>query len=534
MNVWILTIGSSDVQLKVKNNWKKLFREGRSQLKPDRGFSPQPIPDSDRLRVHARVMGVIYSQPQASLDDLEFPLIDNFIQKLKTQKIAIDQVILVLSDQSVFPETKRSQKHPYWQDTCTLQLILEKYLTEQWKDVSPNLEINPFLLEAASEEEGLDNWDVVLTLVQREFTSPDFDLPKDATIYVSHQAGTPAISSAVQFCSLAKFGDRVKFLVSNEYNPKLPEKPLEGSSYLRGIKREQAKQLLKNHDYAGVDQLVGKDLTGEDRTLLDAALKWNVAKFDDSPKTESHESKLSDRSFLEILKHHPQFASEVAERTRTENWWWIAYEEVYLALIRKDQGNIVEAFFHSFRAFEGIFAAWGNQQLGQYFQFDKRIPYLNPSVLNDPKEYFSSKRCKDVSDLKNLRTRLENLRERPIEDIKDDRVELNMATLCKIFKALHYKEYRRDCAELKIFWDNNKDNNVSEQRNIVVHQVQGMSEVDLWSVWGVESFEDWKSRLLKFLNFIVKEDFPEGFATLEEASLMVQVHQKLEKAIVNL
>jgi len=32
----------------------------------------------------------------------------------------------------------------------------------------------------------------------------------------------------------------------------------------------------------------------------------------------------------------------------------------------------------------------------------------------------------------------------------------------------------------------------------------------------------------------VKEDFPEGFATLEDASLMVKVHQELEKAIADL
>jgi hypothetical protein len=61
-----------------------------------------------------------------------------------------------------------------------------------------------------------------------------------------------------------------------------------------------------------------------------------------------------------------------------------------------------------------------------------------------------------------------------------------------------------------------------------------MEESDLWSFWGVASEQSWQARLLKFLNFIVKEDFPEGFSSLEEASLMVKVHQELVEAIADL
>lgn len=526
MNVWILTIGSSDVQLKPKNNWKNLNTSGRSQLKPDRGFSPSKLPDSDRLRVPARVMGVIYSQPQASPDELEFPLINNFINKLKTQQVVIDKVILVLSDQSVFSETKRTQRHPYWQDTCTLQPILENYLTDQWKDVSPRLEIKPLLLKAASEEEGLDNWDAVLTLVQQKFASPDLALPEDVIIYVSHQAGTPAISSAVQFCSLAKFSDRVKFLVSNEYNPMLPEKPLEGSSYLRGIRIQEAKALLGegSYNYAGVEALLGDYIQDNEemKTLLNAAKNWNVAKFAD---------------FLKCLKHYPKFGSEVAERTREGNWWWIAYEEVYLALIRRNQGNIVEAFFHSFRAFEGIFAAWGHNKCGRHIEIIKGIPYLSYSILDDSETSFSTLSSKSKKAISEIRFKLEQLKikshEEEVKIATDDRVEMNLRTLCNLFKAFRYADYNQNCQELKIFWDNDKENNVSDKRNFIVHQVQGMSETDLQSFWGVESQDELETRLRKFLNFIVKEDF-QGFESLEEASLMAKVHQELERAIASL
>ena len=524
MNIWILTIGSSDIQLKPSNNWTNLFRTGRSQLKPNRGFSPAKLLDTDLLRVPARVMGVIYSQPQAEVDDLAFPLIDNFISKIQAQTIDIDRVILILSDQSVFSEEKRTQNHPYWQDTCTLQPILEKYVRQELKDSSPDLQFQLLLLKPTSTVEGLDDWNAVLKLVHVQFAPPNLEFPDDATIYVSHQAGTPAISSAVQFCSLAKFGNHVKFLVSNEYNPTLPEKPLEGSSYLRGIRMQEAKALLGSHNYAGVEALI-RDYIKENenvKTLLKTAMNWNFAKFND---------------FLESLSHHPNFASDVEERASTENWWWIAYEEVYLAVIRKEQGNIVESFFHSFRAFEGIFAEWGKKKFGRYIETDNGVPCLQHLILEDAKDYFSNFSGDRKKAVANIKSKLESLKikndEPNAKTERDDRVELNFSTLCKLFKAFQYSDYK-NCPELKIFWDDNKEKNVSEKRNSVVHQVQGMSELDLWNFWGVSSPEEWEARLLKFLNVIAMENLPEGFKTLEGASLMAKVHEELKRAIAAL
>ncbi len=171
MNIWILTLGSSDVQLKTKANWTKLFREVRSQL-DGRGFNPG-LEMEGRFQVPARVMGVVYSQPQAEqhFEDLVFPLLDNFTTQLEEQLIEIDQVILVLSDQSVFTKSERSsQFHPYWQDTCTLRPLLEKYLLQKLKSSSLNLTIEqPLYLKPTVTTEGLDNWNSVLTLVQNQF-----------------------------------------------------------------------------------------------------------------------------------------------------------------------------------------------------------------------------------------------------------------------------------------------------------------------------------------------------------------------------
>jgi hypothetical protein len=370
----------------------------------------------------------------------------------------------------------------------------------------------------------LDDWDAVLGLVQREIDSLKFESELQ-NVYVSHQAGTPAISSAVQFCSLAKFGDRVKFLVSSEYNT-LPPDILPSSSYLKGIRKQEAIRLLSRHDYSGVETLLKDYLQDgqELETLLNAAKKWNVAKFGD---------------FLGCLKYHPTLALDAEEITSTENWWWIAYEEVYLAVIREKQDNTVEAFFHSFRAFEYIFYTWGSKKLISHIKKGEgdSASLLKESFLDDPRVLgLSAKSKSSVSGI------TKKLRDNKVKiDSEKNEIKLEFFNLVNIFKAFNYSEYKKGCPELGIFFGKE---NVRDERNIIIHKVKGLSVIDLCNYWGISCPEDtddwkecickWKSKLLKLINFIVKEDFPEGFSSLEDASLMAKVHQELEKAIAAL
>lgn len=540
MNVWLVTTGSSDVQLISDEDWNDWWQEIKKSLyrlpfKPARAIDDEEAP----YRLPARVLGTAYDRlPDEVQPILTLPLLQDFTRELKAQEIVINQIIVLMSDQgNIFAEVDRETKRcPYWQDTCQLYPILENYFHQQFPDAT----VAPLILKPQLSERGLDDWDAVLGLVQQEVRSLEFET-EPQTVYVSHQAGTPAISSAVQFSSLAKFGDRTRFLVSSEQNIK-PPKILPSSSYLKGIRLQEARTLLNRYDYSGVQAIIEPYLKDDKDTkiLLNAAIQWNFANFD---KKQNEQEETEQSSFIDELQNlsDSDLAQEIEKRR--QNWWWIAYEEVYLAVIRKEQGNIVEAFFHSFRAFEGIFAAWGKHQLGEYVEFIKGIPYLSPSVLDNAEDYFSKKRCNDVSDLKNLKVKLENLTMKPSEEVKsEDRVELNMATLCKFFRSCRYKEYKRDCEELKIFWDNDKEKNVSEKRNFIVHQIQGMSKSNLWEFWGISSSEEsegskdrlWKDRLLKFLNFIAKPDISEKFNTLEEASLMAKVHKELKSAIANL
>jgi hypothetical protein len=518
MNIWIVTIGSSDVQLDSDTSSRKKGRNEKqrsdkvwrywyedTQLECYDIFKPkQPYPDLDEsYRIEARVLGSVYQSSSSAIQDeiwqyLTFPLLDSFVEKL--QHPHPDAIAVLLTDQSeLFKDDyiRQKPKCPYWQDTCTLKLILERYFKDKFPDVKCE-----WISLPPSDDKGLADWDYVLKLVGKELGNFKFDgreikNEEIKTVYVSHQAGTPAISSAVQFISLARFGERVKFLVSNEYEKK-PLEPIDSSEYLKGIKFQEAKALLNNHDYAGVKDLVDSYLTPETKILLNAAIEWNFAKFDDFAKT---------------LLHHPDsnLVKKINDRTKQENWWWTAYEEGYLAVVRLQQKNTVEAMFHSFRAVEGLIREWAVW---------KYQPQIRASNLKQPRTlYFHNENI-------NMSTQLNHWFKKYHSE-KHSNVGLFGEPLFELLKASHPPGK----------WHNNSDIKTvakitKEERNSTFHQLLGLQELELFTAWDTKNPKDWEKTVLSCLNFISGQNFDLSIeCPLEEASLMFKVHKKLEKAI---
>ncbi len=251
---WILTIGSSDIVLteEIKKKLHDYYSTISKQIY-NITFDAKEIED-EKPKLYAipiRVLGEIYqylenNHVERSNDfyrNLKFPLLDRFSARLKANPIEPDRIIIILTDQShIFPDNKsdRRKKCPFWQDTCTVQSLLEKYISEKFSAVKPEFITLQPELQPEARSKGLDDWDSVLALVSQQLAKVVLG---DETVYISHQAGTPAISSALQFVSLGRFGSRVQFLVSNEYEPQEAE-VLASYSYLRGIQIQQAKQLI--------------------------------------------------------------------------------------------------------------------------------------------------------------------------------------------------------------------------------------------------------------------------------------------------
>jgi hypothetical protein len=498
MNIWIVTTGSSDVKLKTDYNWHTfLFKNVRNQLY-SRKFAPTRPPNTDDdepFIVPARAMGMVYGSQLTDeyYQDLHFPLLDAFSAKLlEKSETNPDRIIVILTDQdAVFDEPDRKiDKSPYWQDTCTLKPILEQYFEKKF----PKFKSIDYLeLKPKSKDEGLDNWNKALVLVQKAFSTLDFD--KNATVYVSHQAGTPAISSAVQFASLARFRTNVEFLVSNEYEKK-PLEPIKSSEYLKGIKFQEAKALLDRHDYSGVKELLAPYLTPETKILLNAAIQWNFAKFDE---------------FINLLESDPKFAEELQERKLPVNWWWMAYESAYLAIVRLQQGNTVEAMFHNFRAVEGLLIKWVDRS--------NNIEHLGKKITKEGKKIRLSHEI--VAPWDNTKTR--------------NKVNAYGQGLYYALKFLKGVDENKD-TEFDIWKFGNYVFNI---RNSLFHNLEGLKDKEaVFKAWeisiddeqeGKEKMEQkWKNRVLGCLNFISEQSFT---SPLEEASLMFKVHKELEKAI---
>ncbi|MEG4202862.1 hypothetical protein QUA20_02875 [Microcoleus sp. Pol7_A1] len=526
MNVWIITTGSSDIQLTTDKHWNCLCDRAKEQQDSNKKLhfgknieltksvvkpkgSDRPI---TRFLAPARAMGIVYgnaiTENVERYNDLDFSLLNNFSMLLNEKKIIFDRIIIFVTDQNeLFTTTEKNQIYcPYWQDTCSFEDLVKQYFqrfSHKLEEIQPEfLVLKPDVKNpdsASNRQPGLDDWNSVLKIVQEKIAGIQ-DIPENATVYVSHQASTPAISSAIQFASLAKFGKQVEFLVSNVDDLEHPADIISSGEYLKGIKFEQAKELLRNHDYAGVKLLVNDYLDFETQILLDAAIQWNFAKFDD---------------FAKMVLQHPDgnLVEKVNDRTKKENWWWTAYEEGYLAVVRLDQKNTVEAMFHSFRAVEGLIREWA------VWKYQPQIRDSNP---NQPRTlYFHDENINMSTQLRYWFDRFFNKNHSNVGLFGEPLFELLKASLSPGR------------------WHNNSDIKTvakitKEERNSIFHQLRGLREPELFAAWDTDNAEDWEKRVLSCLIFISEQDPDFDLSRelpLKEVSLISHVHKELKNAI---
>lgn len=524
MNIWIVTIGSSDVQLdsdkinreKGRNEkqrshkiWSEWYDEAIKEECYDLLFEPkQSYKESDEsYRIEARVLGTVYESNSLKVQDeiwsyLTFPLLDNFVGEFKISHP--DAIAILLTDQSeIFKDnsTRRKPKCAYWQDTCKLEPILKRY----FQDKFPEAKYKPIFLSPTSSDKGLDDWNYVLDLVRENLRTIEFDgkeikNEEIKTVYVSHQAGTPAISSAVQFVCLARFRTNVEFLVSNEHN--LETRKIPRSTYLGAIQLQEAKALLDRHDYAGVRDILGLTKTvsynSKDRRikdLLDAGEQWNFAEFQKFKKIVNERNLLPKASFP---------------------WWRLGFESAYLAWVRLKQGSPVDAMFHSFRAVEGSAGLWAEKTYQNHIRRDpKKGLQLNFSIcnsINNMKSWFEKgKTGKYKQEIGLYGKCLFSLLR-----------ETNTNWQSNRYIALFCKPLDQDYQGKDIF----------QERNNLFHRLEGLQEQELFDAWEAANKDEWIKIVLGCLNCIAEKDIPK-LESLEEASLMFKVHEELEKAIAS-
>ena len=249
MTTWIITTGNSDIQLNTDANWmrgQKFFTTAREKepLCHCQGtgqdfIEPKKEKNTNFFPVAARVLGLVYKDHEHCYSDLVFPLLDVLIQAFQDQEFP-DRVYIILTDQEELFKTSdiKNSPCPFWQDTCTLKPLFEWYFQTKLK-LKPDF----ITLQPSVNNRGLDHWDQVLTLVTEELTK----IQQDDVFYISHQASTPAISSAVQFFSIGYFSN-VNFLILNRYYEeneiKTSPEIIPSSSYWKQLQIQKAKKLI--------------------------------------------------------------------------------------------------------------------------------------------------------------------------------------------------------------------------------------------------------------------------------------------------
>ena len=314
-------------------------------------------------------------------------------------------------------------------------------------------------------------------------------------IWVCLKGGVGQSSEASRVSGLSLYGDRIQFYEFNQNlnanragTPSDYSGPFLGTNYLWDRKQQEALALLQRYDYEAVKRTLQSAFQNADGTqpngeqmlqvedLVEAAVQWNQGNF---------------QAFAEVM-------GERAE-SRSQEWWWTAYEAAYLAVVRFQQSDTIEAMFHSFRAVEGLMCEWAIQTFANdVVRSEMEMPLVRKSIARN----------------RGLQNYLNEFQGRP-------KIPLYGAKLDRLVQ-LAKPNYRKNCRDIIAFWDVAKP-----RRNQLFHRLLGLGKREVFQAWDAQNQREWESRVLGCLNFLSEQNF----TSLADASLMSQVHKELWEAI---
>lgn len=315
---------------------------------------------------------------------------------------------------------------------------------------------------------------------------------KKQLVWVCLKGGVGQASEAARVSGLSLYGDRIQFYefkanTVNNYQgiPSDYTGPFLGTNYLWDRIQQQSLKLLERFDYDEVYDLLepyfeqDPENFGSLRDLVIAGIQWNQGNFQD----------FFERS--ESILNPPQ-------QHQGNFWWWMAYEQAMLGVVRFKQQNTVEAMLHSYRAIEGTIYLWAIQTFpnfvqnreGEYLKISSSILKQYPQI--QVWQYFQA------SDS---------------EELKGWFSEHFIKTVLPSTSNSH---------DFKTFWSSAR-----KMRNQLSHRLGGLTEDELFHAWKVDLQPDceksWKNRVLTCLNTLTSQ----SFTSLEGASLFIRVHNYL-------
>jgi len=398
--------------------------------------------------------------------------------------------------------------------------------TKEWISLQSDLQLVETEVYAVSESLSNDPTDLLLAAQEVRKRLEELTHTQDH-IEFNASSGTPAMKSS--FSILQASGYVKNATVWQVRNPKQMKADQQRvfATDVGVLRREFELQVFRsqveNFNYDGAYELFSvsdiadhfpqKKLIG---SYLEAGNLWQRSKMDDFKNC-----------IYEYVRGDQQ--SQFAE------WYYLAYEEAYLATVRLKQGSIVEAFFHGFRAFEGILAFWAKREFGVHISEEENGSiHLKESVFEERERYFKGAKYKlrneqsePDNDIAKLEVKLREFflkeKNKP-EGKKKKNYLLDFPALRTFFRAIR-DDYKVKCPLIKDLLTDK----ISDKRNVLVHQLSGLSEQDLYQFWKVSSREEWERTILEFLNFIAEQ----SYSSWDEICLMPAIHQHILTAIAN-
>ncbi|WP_069789441.1 hypothetical protein A5482_016125 (plasmid) [Cyanobacterium sp. IPPAS B-1200] len=396
-------------------------------------------------------------------------LIDDYQDKIKT-------VYLVVTNQESFAIPKYCEK-----DTLYSGEVIKKYLEKNY-----NFEVKIFY--QGQKDENPADFEQMFRWWQSFWNVIDPNNKQNKELFLCLKGGVNQSSEAARITAITRFEEKVTFFDFEENiqdnlegKPSPYTAPFKGVNYLWSRKQAEALSLLERYDYQGVNFVLKPYLQDIDneyirklRPYLQKAIKWNITDFD---------------TFIKGSQQIP-----------SNNWWWKGYESAYLGFVRFKQGNNIEAFFHGFRAVEGLMSELIKQKYYDCVVSERDdTPYLKSSICGDVR----------FPEFRNQRVLFEQNNQLGLYGDK-------LYSLVKIALPEIVNDHKwQDFDYLK------------QWRNRIYHRLIHLTEDDLFKYWQVEKEQEWKNKILYYLNSLSGQ----SYSSLEKASFMANYHKQIKELI---
>ena len=481
--VLIATIGTRDLMFQISSGTWYNIGDDRMQNGDIIGEQAEVISDQG--------LGVItFRDLTKYLDDHITTYLERIkpviIGQLLTNKASdIERVYLIATDQKL--EVLEREK-----DTLYAASLIKAWIVNQFDHISGDavevITVGPDGTNPSNFEQMFHWW--------RQTWREKITIKSSQPIWVCLKGGVGQASEASRISGLSLYGDRIQFFEFKQNNkanragiPSDYSGPFFGTNYLWDRTQQQALKLLSRYDYAEVYDLLQPYFQqpacsfGAVPNLVKAGMAWNQGQFE---------------TFFSLARSSMTIPEQLQGK-----FWWKAYEQAYLGVVRFQQQNTTEAMLHSYRSVEGVLYLWAMDSFPNHVtEKPNQFLSLNHSILQN----YSSLRSHFI-DPQGQQLKEVSLHSRVLQDL------LTVA-IPETTTSIDFKE----------FWISAR-----HMRNTLSHRLGGLAEREVFSAWGrdVTNLEQWQARILNCLNLVSRQ----SFKTLSQASIFTKLHLKVVEAI---